>query len=219
MFLLCCASVPFVWQTQVRHVRLAEDDYAVEFEDTLAKAQRRRIAADLATLAAFARSFERLQDFLPGGSEGVSIVDRNGKKSMRVGKRLSDKYLQAFVLMDTHRDAVKKAYEFVDFLNRTHLPSQPMPVIRSLFHIETMDRHQDPPTDDTFRNVVATLKQYKFSRFSALHFSVRWVPPFGGKDIPVVEQLPMVHESDPAKDTLMPIDFYNGRWGFGRSPL
>lgn len=219
MFLLCCASLPFFWQTPNRLVPIAGDDYPVEFEDpALSRTQKRRIAADLGALSAFARSFERLRDFVAGESEGISMSGGDGTKSIRVDKRLSDTYLRAFALMDARGDALKKAYEFVDFLNRTHLPSQPMPVIRGLFHIETMDRHRDPPTDDTFRDAIATLQQYKFGRFSALHFSMRWVPPFGGKDIPVIEHLPMFHESDPSKNVMTPIDFYNGRWGFGRQP-
>ena len=228
--LLCVASLSLLGQAQTTQIHIAGNKYPVEFGDsTLSITNRQCIASDLATIFSFASSFKDLEDreevikdFLFGDSSdevnNIFVTGPNDNKLVRVDKVLSDKYLPAFALMKANSNAVQKAYEFVALLNNPNLPSQPIQALRDLYHVAPLAENAHHPSDTALQNFVTELQQYKMPGFSALRFSVQRLPEFGDADIPVIECLFMFHKSNTGKTLTLPIDFYNGQWGFGRSP-
>ena len=231
--LLCCANLPLWGQAQTAQVHVAGSDYPVTFADTtLSATNRQRIASDLTTVFSLAVSFDKLKGeeaesgvfkmedplmFASGEDEYILIVERDDQQGIRVSKTLTDKYQQAFALVDSHSNAVQKAHEFVAMLNSTNLLSRPVDeVVQEVRHEPLEGAYA--LSDNAIREIFVELQQLRFPGFSALHFSIQQFPQFDGADIPVINPFFVIHKTDPSRNIATPIDFYDGKWGFGRSP-
>lgn len=237
--LSCCLYLPFLAQAQTTAlVHVAGSDYPVIFADTnLSSIVKKRVASDLAIVFSLAPSFEELKSgrevaegvfslnidmsmfCLSEWNEGISIVDQINAKNIQVNKVVSDKYLQTFALMKVHSNAVQKAHEFVALMNSTNLLSQPIQVLRALRHVELLPEGEDL-SDDGVRQFATERQKYKYPAISSRNFFLQRIPQLDDAEV-LVACLYMIDKSDPSPEKVygVPIDFYKGRWGFGRSPL
>lgn len=231
--ILCLTGFSLLGQAQTVQVQIAGNNYPVAFADAgLSATNQQRIASDLTIVFSFTLSLEELKGLeIETGvfqadnstmlsteeSESVFIIDRNNEQNIRVDKALSDKYQQAFTVMDAHSNAVQKANAFVAFLNSTNLLSRPAnEIVSKVRHVPLEDA--DALSDNAIREFFDEPQQVKFPGFSALHFSIQQLPQFNGAEVPVIYPFFVIHKSDPSKNIAAPIDFYKGKWGFGRSP-
>ena len=220
-------------------VRILENDYPMGFEDaSLSATNKQRIASDLTTVFSLAVSFDKLKGeeaesgvfrlgdslmFLSGEETNILIDERDSPKSIRMGKALSDKYLQAFALADTHSNAVRKAHEFVALLNSTNLFAQPpAQVIRQICHITPQAQAllENLPNDQQefakAQELIADFGQWEYAGFTVLNFSLRQVISLGDTDEtrPVIF-LFTIQKANPSNVFGFPMTFYEGKWGFG----
>ena len=237
--LLCCISLPFLAQAQTSKVHIAGSDYPAQFGDVeLSFTNQQRIASDLTLIFSLAPSFEELKSTaaenggvspkngiamfgLSEASEGIFLVDQDNRKSIRVDKVASDRYLKAFTLMNAHSNAVQKSREFVALMNSPDLLSQPIQTLRNLFHIQPLsDIAEEEFTDDWVREFVTEMHNYRYPEIPALNFFLQRLPQVNNAEV-LVTGVYMVEKTNPPPERVYgrPIDFYHGRWGFGRTPL
>ena len=222
-------------QAQTAQVQIAGTNYPVTFADTnLSSVVRQRIASDLTVVASFGSFLDVLKE---GDTEGyqlsdriilfwdkresVSFVDQNNQKCIQIEKPLSDKYLKIFNWMDTHTNAVQKAHEFVALLNSPDLSSKPMPILLSLMHFDPLSdlKENNPPSDTELRAYFETgFFPCKFLALSAQNFYFKEIEELDDTRIPLL-LLFAIHKSDPLKNNLQAIGFYQGKWGFGHFPF
>jgi len=209
-------------------VRIAGNDYPVEFEDTaLSNNLRERINSDLTTLFSFASSFERLKGQEVGAGafrpltlflndcEGFFILDDGSKKRVQVNKVFSDKYHQAFALMDAHSKTVQQVKDFIALMNNPSLLSQPTQILRDLCHFgHPASVDEDViPSDDEVRAIVSEMQQWKYLGISALGFGVEKSPKLGGAEVPIVFVLIVdKNEADPSEFGGYILEFSDGKW-------
>jgi len=232
--LFCFLSLPLLGHTQTAIVQIVGQAYPVEFADTnLSAISRHRIASDLTTVFELTPSFEQLKGreispgvfqfgdalmFTSGEEKYLSIVATNNSPSIWIKEALSDKYQQAFALVDAHSNTIQKAHEFVTLLNSTNLLSlSPVQVIRQICHITPDAETNDPPNEelDAIQRLAANFLQWRYPGFSVLNFSSRQVLDLGeAAEYPVI-LLFTVDKSTPSKMFAFPMVFYNGKWRFG----
>jgi hypothetical protein len=229
--LLC---LPLLCHAQTFQVRIAENNYPVEFADTnLSVTNQQRIASDLTTVFSLISSFEDLEIdevetgvfqldeelmFTAGEENHILILDNNNTKSIRVKKELSDKYQQTFILADGYSNAVQQASEFVTLLNSTNLLTQSsVQVIRQICHISPQAETEDPPSNEVakIQKLATDFLQWRYLGFCVLNFSKEQVEVLGETGEKPVILLFTVGKSDPSKRFAMPIVFHNGKWRFG----
>jgi len=234
--LLCCIGMSSIGQAQTAQVHIAGNNYPVAFGDTnLSMKVRQRIASDLTTALSHVSSFEetkggevedgifcinRIFIFTLSESEDVLVVDQNNKKSMRVSKVLSDKYLKAFTWVDANSNTVQKAHEFVAMLNSPDLLSKPTQVLLNMGHFEPLSLIQEntPPSDAEIRAMFAKdFYPYKYPKISVLNFYFKEVSEINNAVLPLLF-LFAVDKTDPSETGAVPIGFYKGKWGFGSFP-
>lgn len=144
--------------------------------------------------------------------EGIFLVDYGGQKSVRVTAVVSSNYVNSFVLMETHSNAVQKAHEFIALLNRPDLLAQPLQVLKGLHHLLPKE---EGVGDDIYLGFATDLQNNNVLAFSALNFVVRQVSQLDNAELPIIG-LFTVDKSDPSFIVSIPIIFHNGRWGFGK---
>lgn len=229
-----------ITQAQTAQVRIAGTNYPAIFADTeLSVTNQQRIATDLTLVFSFAPSFEKARGretgygveegvFSPNigvtmfglsdRSKGFFLVDKDNQRSVRIDKVASDLYLRSFALMEAHSNAVQKAREFVVMLNTTNLPAMSIQELRGLVHAKLWPGK--PVSDDDLLEFVTVLQQHRFFDISALNVFLQRVSKVNNAEV-LVMGLFMVDKSDPSPKKLRgwTFDFYNGKWGFGRTPL
>jgi len=220
--LLCITWISGTGYAQTAQVHVAGSSYLAVFADTtLSVTNQQRIAADLTTAFSLTTSSGSLKSMLFADEySSVVISNENCQKSMQVAKPLSDKYLQAFVWMDTHTNAVQKAYEFVTLLNSPDLLSKPAQVLLELGHFEPLSgiHESNPPGDAEIRSVIEKdISKYKYYGISALRIYFKNIPEIDNVEIPLI-YLFAVDNQSPSRIDAVPIGFYKGRWGFGDFP-
>ncbi|MCL1919600.1 MAG: hypothetical protein FWG50_00755 [Kiritimatiellaeota bacterium] len=239
-YVVAMLCLPFWGQAQTVQVRIAETNYPAIFTDaSLSVTNQQRIAADLTLVFSLASSFDRLKGRL-GGEEGVFepnidvsmfclsewndgilLIDQGNQKSVRVQKTASDLYLRSFALIEAHSNAVRAAHEFVTMLNHTNLLAQSIQVLRNLYHVAPLsDIEEEDFTDDEVLRRVAERQNYKYPEISVRNFFLQRIPELDDAEV-LVTCLYMIEKADPSLEKIygIPIDFYKGRWGLGRSPL
>ena len=228
--------LPFLAQAQTAQVHIAGSDYPVKFTDTnLVATVKQRIATDLTIIFSLSPPFEELKaketdqgifrladetQFFWDESEHIFLVDKDNKKSIRVDKPLSDKYLKAFTWIDANSNTVKKAHEFVAILNSPDLLSKPPQVLLGLCHVEPLSdiEKNNPPSDTEIQAIFAKdFFPLTYLTISAQNFYFKEIPEIGGKEIPLL-LIFAVGKSDPMKNSIHFAGFYKGKWGFGRFP-
>ena len=237
--LLCCASLPFLAQAQTAQIHIAGNAYPIEFADTtLSATNKYRIASDLTLIFSLASSFEEARGgggheieegvFEPNTDvamfcfsewgEDFLLVDQNNQRSIRVKKTGSDRYLRSFALMKTHSNAVHKAREFVTMLNTTDLSTQPIQEVRGLIHAKLWS--EENISDNSLREGIAELQKFKCIEISALNLFLQRVSKADNAEV-LVLGLYMADKTNPSPENrrAWTFDFYNGKWGLGRTPL
>jgi len=148
--------------------------------------------------------------------EGIFLVDYDNQKSVRVSQVASSNYLHAFTLVDTHSNAVKKAYEFVAFLKSPDLASKPLQVLKGLHNTPPEEREKEAFDEDIYRGFATELQQSKILGFCVLNFAVRQHPELGNAEV-LVNILFTADKTDPSDYVFgLPIVYYKGKWGFGK---
>lgn len=150
--------------------------------------------------------------------EGIFLVDYDNQKSVRIAQAVSSNYLHAFALADAHSNAVRKANEFLTALNATDLVAQTVQELRELIHAELWPEYEN--SDDEIRGFFALVQKFRCLDMSVLNFILQRVPKVNNAEV-LVACFGMVDKADPPVEEPRGwvIEFYNGRWGFGRTPL
>ena len=234
--LLCCIGFPFFGQAQTAQVCIAKTNYPAEFLDAnLSVTNRQRIASDLSLVFSLAPSFEELRRggeiedgaFKPNDdvamfsfsewSKDFLLVDKNNTKNIRITKAGSDRYLRSFALIETHSNAVQKAHAFVTMLNHTNLLTWTIQDLRGLFHANLVS---EDLSDDDIREIITEMQKYNFFDISALNFFLQRVSQIDNAEV-LVMGLYMKDKINPSQEKYRgwSFDFYEGKWGFGRTPL
>jgi len=233
----CCLCLPFFGQAQTVQVCIAKTNYPVEFLDAnLSMTNQQRIASDLTLVFSLATSFEEARGnrvaegvFRPDidetmfcfsrWGEDFLLVDQNNQRSIRVKKAGSDRYLKSFALIKTHSNAVHKAKEFVTMLNATDLSALSVQELRGLIHAELWPEGEDNNSDEGIQKFFEIVQKYRCLDICALNFFWQKMPEDENAKV-LVAGLYMVDKANPPVEnpTAWPIEFYKGKWGFGRMP-
>ena len=224
--LFCCLGMSHWGLAQTAQVHIAGSNYPAKFDDTsLSFTNRKRIASDLTILLAVVPSFEELKgreikagvfqlSWLSSKAlDGFFLLDDAGKKSMIIDKTASDKYLNAFAVMDAHASSVQKANEIVTLLNSNRLASQPMQVLKDLYrcgYFSNLSEDYSPPEDEVWE-ILNEMQKWRYLGVSALCFETKKAASSDGAEIPQV----LIFTLDKATSTKVgtcPLVFDNGKW-------
>ena len=234
---VCCIGMSCFGQAQTSQVHIAGNDYPVNFADTnLSSMVRQRIASDLTLIFSPATSFEESKRreveegkfrphpeqaafMLSRSSEGIFLIDQNNQQSIQVDKVASDLYLKSFALMKAQSNAVQKAKEFVTMLNATDLSALSAQELRGLIHAELWPKGEDNNSDEGIQIFFTMMQKYRCLDICALNFFWQRMPEDDSTKV-LVAGVYMVDKADPPVEspTACPIEFYKGKWGFGRMP-